>query len=170
MNMKTALRFFSAMAAAVLSVCAATGPVFADDLKLYKDLHNDYIQVTGVKETTKTEEKYVDVGGRLELRQVPRKELTISARIVRKPPSTMDNMFGDTQAEPFFKVCATFYDADDTASDEECQAIRFRRPVEGDIGTLSILYPPEATRFALRLIKRVDSTSTPFKLWVPTTD
>jgi len=168
--MKTALRLFSALAVAILLTGLPDGRAYADNLKLYKDLHNDYIQVTGVKETEKTEEKYVDVGGRLELRQVPRKELTITARIVRKPPSTMNNMFGDPQAEPFFKVCVTFYDADDAAGDEECQAIRFHRPVEGDIGTLGIPFPPEAARYALRLIKRVDSTSSPFKLWVPTTN
>ncbi|MEF3698194.1 hypothetical protein [Desulfolutivibrio sp.] len=165
--MKTALRFFSTLAVATLLTWAAVDQVFADDLKLYKELHNDYIQVTGVKETEKTEEKYVDVGGRLELQKVPHKELTITARIVRKPPSTMDNLFGDEQAEPFFKVCATFYDAEDNAGDEECRGVRFHRPVEGDIGTLGFPYPPEAARYALRLIKRVDSTSTPFKLWVP---
>jgi len=168
--MKTAPRFFSVLAAAMLLACVAVGPAFADDLKLYKELHNEFIQVTNVKETEKTEEKYIEVGGRLELQKVPRKELTITARIVRKPPSTMDNLFGDEQAEPFFKVCVTFYDAEDKAGDEECRGIRFHRPVEGDIGTLGILYPPEAARYALRLIKRVDSTSSPFKLWVPTTN
>jgi hypothetical protein len=153
---------FAALALLALSMTAR-----ADDLKLYKDLQNDYIKVTSVKETEKTEEKYVDVGGRLELRKVPRREVLITAEITNKPPSTMDNMFGDPQAEPYFKVCATFYDQNDAPGDEECQAIRFHRPVKGDIGTLGIPYPPEAVRYALRLIKRVDSPSGPIKLWVP---
>lgn len=161
-------RWVAALGLAVLAACFAAGAASADDLKLYKDLQNDFIQVTSVKETEKSEEKYVDVGGRLELKKVPRKELTVTARIVRKPPSTMQNVF-DSQAEPFFKVCVTFYDAEDAAGDEDCQALRFHRPVEGDIGTMSIPYPPEAARYALRVIKRVDSTSSPFKLWVPTT-
>ncbi|NDY56754.1 hypothetical protein G3N56_08350 [Desulfovibrio sulfodismutans] len=168
--METALRFFSTLAAAMLLTWAAVDPLCADDLKLYKDLHNEFIQVTNVQETEKVEEKYIEVAGHLELQKVPRKELKITARIVRKPPSTMDNVFGDPQAEPFFKVCVTFYDAQDNPGDEECQAIRFHRPVEGDIGALGIPYPPGAARYALRLIKRVDSTSSPFKLWVPTTN
>ncbi len=151
-----------------LALLAAARNAPADDLKLYKDLQNDYIKVTSVKETEKIEEKYVDVGGRLELRKVPRKEVLVTAQIVRKPPSTMQNMFGDPQAEPFFKICATFYNQDNAPGDEECQAIRFHRPVAGDIGTLGIPYPPEAVRYALRLIKRVDASSSAFKLWVPT--
>ncbi|MFZ5812204.1 MAG: hypothetical protein ACOY4F_09195 [Thermodesulfobacteriota bacterium] len=153
---------------AALALLALAMTALAADLKLYKDLQNDYIKVTSVKETEKTEEKYVNVGGRLELQKVPHREVLITAEITNKPPSTMDNMFGDPQAEPFFKVCVTFYDQNDAPGDEECQAIRFHRPVKGDIGTLGIPYPPEAVRYALRLIKRVDSTSGPIKLWVPT--
>jgi hypothetical protein len=165
--MITACRMSPLLFLAALVIQLAGGPALADDLKLYKDLQNEFIQVTSVKETEKVEEKYVEVGGRLELQKVPRKDLAITARIVRKPPSTMDNVFGDPQSEPFFKICVTFFDAEDKPGDEECQAIRFRRPVEGDIGTLGIPYPSDAARYALRLIKRVDSSSTPFKLWTP---
>jgi len=165
--MMSARRMSPLLFCAALVIHFVVGSAQADDLKLYKDLQNEFIQVTSVKETEKVEEKYMEVGGRLELQKVPRKELVITARIVRKPPSTMNNVFGDPQAEPFFKICVTFYDADDKPGDEECQAIRFRRPVEGDIGTLGVPYPPESTRYALRLIKRVDSSSTPFKLWTP---
>jgi hypothetical protein len=168
--MNSASRMLPALFFAAMLTCLAGGRASADDLKLYKDLHNEFIQVTNVQETEKVEEKYVEVAGHLQLQKVPRKELKITARIVRKPPSTMDNVFGDPQAEPFFKVCVTFYDAEDKPGDEECQSIRFHRPVEGDIGTLGIPYPPEAVKYALRLIKRVDSTSSPFKLWVPTTN
>ncbi len=164
------MRALHALSAFLLpaALLASLTPAAAADLKLYKDLQNDYIKVTSVKETEKIEEKYVDVGGRLELKKIPRKEVLVTAEITNKPPSTMENMFGDPQAEPFFKICATFYDQNDTPGDEECQAIRFHRPVKGDIGTLGIPYPPEAVRYALRLIKRVDSTSGPIKLWVPT--
>lgn len=145
----------------------AVAPAFAQ-LNQYKDLRNDYIKVIDVREQDKTEEKYVDVGGRLELQALTRKTARVTAEITAKPPPTMANMFNDEKAVPFFKICLTAFDGDAKLGDEDCKAFKFNKWVRGDIGVAVFDLPEGLTRYDLHVIKDVPNKSESFKLWVPT--
>lgn len=146
---------------------SAVLPAFAE-LKQYKDLRNDYIKVIDVREQDKTEEKYVDVGGKLELQELARRTLRVTAEIIAKPPPTMDNMFNDEKGVPFFKVCLTAFNEDAKLGDEDCKAFKFNKWVRGDIGVAVFDLPKELTRYDLRVVKDAPNKSESFKLWIPT--
>ncbi len=161
MNAKACLILTAALCLSVVL------PAFAE-LNQYKDLRNDYIKVIDIRDQSKTEEKYVDVGGKLELQELERKTLRVTAEIVSKPPPTMANMFNDEKAVPFFKICLSAFDGDAKLGDDVCKAFRFNKWVRGDIGVAVFDLPEGMTRYDLRVIKDVPNKSEGFKLWVPT--
>lgn len=133
----------------------------------YKDLRNDFMKVIAIKEFDKTEEKFVDVGGRVENKVVPYKEIRVTAELTQKPPSTLDGMFGDENAIPFFKICMIPYDAAGQALEDTCKALRFESLVKGNIGAALFRLPDGATRYEFTVIKKVPSKSDSIKLWYP---
>ncbi len=152
----------------VLCLLILAVPSFAQ-LKQYKDLRNDYIKVIDVRDLDKTEEKYVDVGGKLELKEVTRKTVRVTAEIMRKPPATMSNMFNDEKAEPFFKICLAAFDASDKKiGDDDCESFKFGAWVKGNIGAAVFELPDGMTRYELSMIKDVAKKGDAFKIWVPT--
>jgi len=162
MNVKACLSL-----AAMLCLLAAAVSASAQ-LKQYKDLRNAYIKVIDVREQDKTEEKYLETDGKLELTELVRKTLRITAEIIAKPPPTMDNMFNDEQAVPYFKVCLTAFNGEAKLGDEDCKAFKFNKWVRGDIGVAVFNLPEGLTRYDLRVIKDVPNKGEGFKLWVPT--
>jgi len=162
--MKAALTAFMA----VMLLAALSAPARAQ-LKQYKELRNNFIKVIDVREMDKTEEKYVDVGGKLELKEVTRKTLRVTAEIVSKPPTTMSNMFNDEKAEPFFKICLASYDAKDAKiGDDDCGSFKFSAWVKGNIGVEVFDLPEGMSRYELSMVKDVSKKGESFKLWVPT--
>ncbi len=154
-------------ALALFLAVSVPGLALASDLTRFRDLKNEYIKVTDVKEREKSEEKYVDTGGRVELKKIPYKEILVTAELIRKPPSTMENMFGDTATEPYFKVCLVPFDAADKALEEDCQSLRFQSLVAGNVGTAAFRLSDDMARYELRLTQKVPDKGSTIKLWYP---
>jgi hypothetical protein len=165
MSVIAAFRLISAFVLAL--VCLLPGPGWASDLARYKDLRNEYLKVTDVKERERIEERYVDTGGKVTLQKIPYKEVMVTAELTQKPPSNMETMFSDAASNPFFKVCMARFDADGKTLDEDCQSLRFQSLVKGNIGTASFRVTEDTARYAFRVAQKQGDKGTSIKLWTP---
>jgi len=164
MTIPQAFRLFSATA-----LCVALwlpGPVRASDLTRYKELHNDFIKVTDIRERERTEERYMEGGGKVTLQKIPYKEVLVTAELTQKPPSNMDTMF--TTSDPAFKICMSPFDSAGKQLEESCESLRFQSMVKGNVGTASFRLPPEATRYDFHVAQKQPDKGSSIKLWVPT--
>jgi hypothetical protein len=138
----------------------------ASDLTRYKDLRNDYVKVTDIKERDRTEEQYVESGGKVTLQKIPYKEVMVTAELTQKPPTSMDTMFSG--AEPLFKICMSRFDAADKALEDDCQSLRFQSMVKGNVGTASFRLTPDTARYEFRVAQKQGDKGATIKLWTPT--
>ncbi|WP_300161669.1 hypothetical protein [Solidesulfovibrio sp.] len=159
-----------ALAAVLLPPAALPTPARAAGLELsrYKDLRNEYMKVTDIKERERTEERYVPSAGKVTLKQVPYKEVLVTAELRQKPPSSMDSMFGASDAQPFLKVCMARFDAADKLIEEECQGLRFESMVKGNVGTAMFRVPEGTARYDIRMAEAKGDKGSAIKLWYPT--
>lgn len=138
------------------------------DLGRYKDLRNEYVKVTDIKERERFEERYLESGGKVTLQKVPYKEVMVTAEIVQRPPSSMDTMFAGDAAQPFLKICMAPYDAAGKALDETCETLKFQSMVRGNIGTANFRLEGDMVRYEFHMIQRQGDKGSAIKLWVPT--
>ena len=160
-----ALRVFHRIAVAALLTLTPVAAT-ASDLTLYKDLRNDYIKVTDIKERVRTEERYVESAGKVSLQKIPFKEVVVTAELRQKPPSSMATVF-DSAAEPYFKVCMNRFDAAGAKLEDECQALRFQSLVKGNVGTASFRVPEDVARYEFKVADKQPNKDGGFKLWTP---
>lgn len=153
---------------AALAAAPAWGAGQSLSLGAYKELRNDYVKVTDIKERERTEERYQDSGGKVTLQQVPYKEVMVTAEVVQKPPSSMDSVLGGDVNQPFTRICMAPFDAAGKALDESCQTFRFQSFVRGNIGTALFRLEPGTARYEFRMIQRQDDKGSAIKLWFPT--
>ena len=155
---------------AVFLVLAAVPAVAGQSLDLgrYKELRNDYVKVTDIKERERFEERYIDTGGKVTLQKVPYKEVMITAEMVQRPPSNMDTMFAGDAAQPFLKICMAPFDAAGKALDESCGTFKFQSFVRGNIGTANFRIEADMARYEFHMIQRQGDKGSSIKLWVPT--
>ena len=155
---------------AVFLVLAAVPAVAGQslDLSRYKELRNDYVKVTDIKERERFEERYVDTGGKVTLQKVPYKEVMVTAEMVQRPPSSMDTMFAGDVAQPFLKICMAPFDAAGKALDESCTPFKFQSFVRGNIGTATFRIEADMVRYEFHMIQRQGDKGSAIKLWVPT--
>jgi hypothetical protein len=155
----------------VLMAFVCAGPALAGQslsLSGYKELRNDYVKVTDVKERERFEERYLEKAGKVTLQKVPYKEVLVTAEMIQKPPSSMDTVFGGEAAQPFLKICMAPFDAAGKALDESCESFKFQSFVRGNIGTAMFRLDPDAARYDFRMIQRQGDKGSAIKLWVPT--
>jgi len=154
----------------VVLLLAAWPALAGQSLKLdrYKDLRNEYVKVTDIKERERFEERYLESGGKVTLQKVPYKEVLVTAEIVQRPPSSMDTMFAGDAAQPFLKICMAPYDAAGKALDETCEALKFQSLVRGNIGTANFRLEADMARYEFHMIQRQGDKGSAIKLWVPT--
>lgn len=152
-----------ALAVLVLGLPAALS---AAEFPQYKDLRNDYLKVIDLRERDRTEERYMESGGKVTLQRLPYKELTVTAELVQKPPSTMSTMF-DSSKEPYFRICLLPFDNAGNKQEEDCQTFRFQSLVRGNVGTASFRLPADLSRYELHLTQKLANKGTGFKLWTP---
>ena len=138
------------------------------DLGRYKELRNDYVKVTDIKERERFEERYLETGGKVTLQKVPYKEVMITAELVQRPPSSMDTMFAGDAAQPFLKICMAPFDAAGKALDESCETLKFQSFVRGNIGTATFRIEADMARYEFHMIQRQGDKGSAIKLWVPT--
>ncbi|EHJ48374.1 hypothetical protein DFW101_2370 [Solidesulfovibrio carbinoliphilus subsp. oakridgensis] len=148
-----------------LSALPAGRAAAASDLTRYKDLRNDYVKVTDIKERDRTEEQYVESGGKVTLQKIPYKEVMVTAELIQKPPTSMDTMFSG--AEPLFKVCMSRFDAADKPLEDDCQSLRFQSMVKGNVGTASFRLPQDTARYEFRVAQKQGDKGSTIKLWTP---
>ena len=55
-------------------------------------MRNPYLRVTNIEERQRTEERYVESGGKVSLQQMPYKEVLVTATLLNKPPSSLNTM------------------------------------------------------------------------------
>ena len=139
----------------------------ASDFARFKELKNDYLKVTNVEERQRTEDRYVETGGKVELQKVPYKEVLVTATLIKRPPSTMDTMF-NADADPYLKICLAPFDASGTAMDEICQALRFQSMTTGNVGTTSFRLTDEMSRYDFHLTQKLPDKGSAIHLWLPT--
>lgn len=149
-----------------VSAALAASPAPTSDLTRYKALRNDYVKVTDIKERERTEEQYVESGGKVTLQKVPYKEVLVTAELTQKPPSSMDTMFSGR--EPMFRVCMSRFDAADKALDDDCQSLRFQSMVKGNVGTASFRLTEDTARYEFRVAQKQGDKGSGIKLWYPT--
>lgn len=156
--------------ALTLTLVLAALPALAGsmDLGRYKELRNDYVKVTDIKERERFEERYLEAGGKVTLKKVPYKEVMITAEMVQRPPSSMDTMFAGDAAQPYLKICMAPFDADGKALDESCETFKFQSFVRGNIGTANFRIEDGVARYDFRMIQRQGDKGSAIKLWVPT--
>ena len=138
------------------------------DLARYKELRNEYVKVTDIKERERFEERYMETGGKVTLQKVPYKEVLVTAELVQRPPSSMDAMFAGDAAQPFLKICMAPYDASGKAQDETCETLKFQSFVRGNIGTANFRIEEGVARYEFHMIARQGDKGSAIKLWVPT--
>jgi len=140
--------------------------VRASDLMRYKELHNEFIKVTDVKERERTEERYLESNGKVTLQKVPYKEVMVTAELLQKPPSSMETMF-NAASDPNFKICMVPFDAANKPMEEDCQSFRFQNMVKGNVGT-AFFRPAEGTaRYEFRVAQKQGDKGSSIKLWTP---
>ena len=166
MPLLRALAVFLALAA--FAAAPAWGAGQSLSLGAYKELRNDYVKVTDIKERERTEERYQDSGGKVTLQKAPYKEVVVTAEIVQKPPSSMDSVFGGEASQPFTRICMAPFDAAGKALDESCQTFRFQSFVRGNIGTALFRLEPGTARYEFRMVQPQGDKGSAIKLWVPT--
>lgn len=152
----------------LFGLCCLPGPADASDLTQYKHLRNAYVKVTDVRERTRTEERYVPVGGQVRLENVPYKEVLVTAELRQRPPSNMDSMFGSGQVPAYLKVCMARFDAKDEKIEDQCQALRFESRVKGNVGTATFRLPEDTARYEIHMAEEKGDTGSAIKLWYPT--
>ena len=160
-----AIRFLT-LALVLIALPAAAGQSM--DLGRYKELRNDYVKVTDIKERQRFEERYLETGGKVTLQKVPYKEALVTAEIVQRPPSSMDAMFAGDAAQPFLKICMAPFDAADKPLDESCETLKFQSFVRGNIGTANFRIEEGVARYEFHMIQRQGDKGSAIKLWVPT--
>jgi len=140
----------------------------ASDLMQYKELRNDYIKVTDIKERTRTEERYLENAGKVTLQKVPYKEVIVTAELSQKPPSSVESMLGGSAVtDPLFKICLVPFDAADQRLEEICESVRFQTLVKGNVGT-ALFRPTENTaRYQFRVNQKQGDKGSAIKLWSP---
>ena len=134
----------------------------------YKELRNEYVKVTDIKERERFEERYLESGGKVTLQKVPYKEVMVTAEIVQRPPSSMDTMFAGDAAQPFLKVCMAPFDTAGKALDETCETLKFQSLVRGNIGTANFRLEADMARYEFHMVQRKGDKGSAIKLWVPT--
>lgn len=139
----------------------------ASDFTRFKKLKNDYLRVTDVEERQRTEDRYVDTGGKVELKKMPYKEVLVTAVLTRKPPSTMDS-FLSAKSNPYLKLCLAPFDASGKAMDAICHPLHFESMIKGNIGTASFRLSDEMSRYEFRLTQKLPKKGSAIHLWVPT--
>lgn len=137
------------------------------DFNKYKDLRNDYVKVTNIQERERTEDKYVESAGKVALQKVPYKEVLVTAELIRKPPTTMDTMFG-SGSNPYLKICMAPFDTDNKPLDENCLPFHFESMIRGNVGTAAFRITDDMHRYEFHLIQKIDDKGSSIKLWVPT--
>ncbi len=139
----------------------------ASDLNQYKLLRNEYVKVTDIRERTREEERYLDSGGKVSLQKVPYKEVQVTAELSQRPPSSMSDMLSG-EAQPFFKICLTPFDAGGNALDEMCESLRFQSLVKGNVGTVQFRLENDVARYEFRMPGKPGDKGSAIKLWTPT--
>jgi len=167
MNLLRALPPLALAALLPLLAVLTASPGAASDLTRYKELRNDYIKVTDIKERERTEEQYVAGGGKVTLQKIPYKEVMVTAELTQKPPSSMDTMFS-SGSEPLFKVCMVRFDAADKTLEDDCQPLRFQSLVKGNVGTASFRLTSDTARYEFRVAQKQADKGSAIKLWYPT--
>jgi hypothetical protein len=147
-------------------VCPARGQT--SDFNQYKDMRNPYLRVTNIEERQRTEERYVESGGKVSLQQMPYKEVLVTATLLNKPPSSLNTMFDSS--DPYFKVCLHPFDKTGAALDDDCQSFRFQSLVRGNIGTAIFRLTPEIARYEIHITQKLPEKSSTIKLWNPYAD
>ena len=157
------------LAALTLAICSLVAVVAtASDLTTYKDLHNDFVKVTDVRERQRTEERYVPSGNQVTLQKVPYKEVVVTAELRRKPPASMDAFFSGTEGQPLLKVCMIRFDAAGQRLEDSCQALKFESMVKGNVGTTIFRLPDDTARYELHMAEAKGDKGSAIKLWYPT--
>jgi len=159
--------WLSVVIALLVSVLVPAAVVHASDFTRFKDLKNDYLKVTDVAERQRSEDRYVEADGKVELQKVPYKEVLVTAVLIRKPPSTMDTMFS-AGANPYLKLCLAPFDAGGKAMDPVCHPIHFESLVKGNVGTASFRLTEDMNRYEFRLTQKLPDKGSAIHLWVPT--
>lgn len=149
----------------LLAACPAARSLAASDLTRYKELRNDYIKVTDIRERDRSEEQYVESGGKVTLQKIPYKEVMVTAELTQKPPTSMDTMFSGS--EPLFKVCMSRFDAAGKSLEDDCQSLRFQSMVKGNVGTASFRLTPDTVRYEFRVAQKQGDKGSAIKLWYP---
>lgn len=150
-----------------LLACLAAVPAGASDLTRYKELRNDYIKVTDIRERERSEERYVEGGGRVTLQKVPYKEVMVTAELTRKPPESMEGFLAGDAANPCFKVCMSRFDAGGKPLDDDCQSVRFQSLVKGNVGTAAFRLTEDTARYEFRVTQKQADKGASIKLWTP---
>lgn len=163
----TAFRALTPLAAALALSLAFPAAGGASDLTRYKELRNEYVKVTDVRERVRDEERYVDTGGKVTLQKVPYKEVLVTAELSQKPPSTMDT-FLSGEGQPYFKVCLVPFDAADKPLEEACESLRFQSLVKGNVGTAQFRLDAATKRYEFRMPQKPGDKGSAIKLWYPT--
>lgn len=161
--------FLTALALLALVLLWSSSTALASDFTRFKDLKNEFIKVTDVRERERNEERYVETGGKVTLQQIPHKEVQVTAELIQKPPSTMTTMF-DSGSDPYFKICLAPFDAADKALDEDCQSFHFQTLSKGNVGTATFRLDAAIARYEFHLTKKLPDAGSSIKLWVPTDD
>ena len=156
------------LALAILGLVPVSAQAESDFTK-FKDLKNEYVKVTNVQERERSEDRYVEEGGKVVLKKMPYKEVMVTAELIRKPPSTMDTMFGSA-SNPYLKICLAPFDDTGKALDEDCQNLHFQSLVQGNIGTVTFRLTDEMHRYQFHLVQKIENKESSIKLWVPTED
>jgi hypothetical protein len=159
---------FRLIPAAVLALALfLAGPVRASDLMRYKELRNEYIKVTDVKERERSEERYIEGNGKVSLQKVPYKEVMVTAELVQKPPSSMETMFSSGASDPNFRICMAPFDAAGKALEEDCQTVRFQSMIKGNVGTASYRISEGTARYEFHVAQKKGEQGSTIKLWTP---
>ncbi|WP_428563944.1 MAG: hypothetical protein ACP59X_01335 [Solidesulfovibrio sp. DCME] len=146
----------------------AAGLAAGLDLGRYKDLRNDFVKVTDIRERERVEERYVPAGGKVTLAKVPYKEVVVTGELRQKPPSSMDTMFSGAEGQPLLKVCMVPFDDKDQRLEEECQSLKFESMVKGNVGTALFRLPEGTARYEFRMPEVKGDKGSAIKLWYPT--
>jgi hypothetical protein len=155
-------------AAALALALLLPGQVRASDLMRYKELRNEYIKVTDVKERERTEERYLESSGKVTLQKVPYKEVMVTAELLQKPPSSMETMFNNGASDPNFKICMAAFDAAGKPMEEDCQSIRFQSMNKGNVGIASYRIIDGTARYEFHVAQKKGDKGSSIKLWTPT--
>lgn len=153
--------------AVLWAIAPAAGLAAGLDLGRYKDLRNDYVKVTDIRERERLEERYVPSASKVTLSKVPYKEIVVTGELRQKPPSSMDTMFAGDEGQPLLKICLVAFDAADKRLDEECQSLRFESMVKGNVGTALFRLPEGAARWEFRMPEIKGDKGSAIKLWYP---